>query len=75
MHFGKIHFGSKKLGDGGDLLGVGNLLGDGGDLLGNVLTNGLTFKSITNLPTNGLTCIGARDTCCVSKNTWLPPSQ
>ena len=28
-HFGKLHFGSKKLGDGDDLLGDGvNLLGD-----------------------------------------------
>ena len=33
-HFGKIHFGSKKLGDGGDLLDDGgNLLGDGVELL------------------------------------------
>ena len=35
LHFGKIHFGSKKLGDGGDLLGDGgDLLGDGVNLLG-----------------------------------------
>ena len=34
-YFGKIYFGSKKLGDGGNFLGDGgNLLGDGGYLLG-----------------------------------------
>ena len=44
IHFGKIHFDSKKLGDGGNFLGDGgNLLGDGDIWWG---------KGVTYLPTD-----------------------
>ena len=65
IHFGKIHFDSKKLGDGGNFLGdggnllgdCGNVLGDGGDLLGHggdLLGDGDIWwgKGVTYLPTD-----------------------